>query len=272
MQIEIPNDGGVTSLPADLASQIDTALASAPPAVQRITSQMGTTQAEIIYLDEYLKDNGVSSGVPQEVQPATPGQNIAASAIQLGQSGFVEPAIGGFANAWFMGKVGPIINDFGARINNSQQMAHDMLDLWAQGKINQAQYEEFINGNNDEREQYYKSINSGSGINTPSSVLNQIATGGSLAYGKAGNYEYYCIYGDGLIAIGQPYNGHHDYNIYNYTSNAKTYTRLNYNKGKPNGSLTVNVNQILSQTILFRIVLLILLLHLVILHLMIMNR
>ena len=95
MQIEIPNDGGVTSLPADLASQIDTALESAPVGVKRTVRGMETTQAEIlISLQDYIQNNGLISGDfgPKDATGYA-WQNIAASAQQLQANRISQPAM-----------------------------------------------------------------------------------------------------------------------------------------------------------------------------------
>lgn len=243
MSIEIPNDGGVTTLPSDLAQQIDTAIASAPPSVQRTVSQLSTSQADIVYIDEYLKNNGVPEGAPQEMQPATVGENVASAAQNLQQTGYVEPSIGGMANALLMNKLGSVVNDLGQRMKNNYLLGSDIIDLVKDGKLTTEQAQTILGMSGTEAAAYYKTIANGADINTPQTAMQYLGNTGSTAAGyfNAGNYnkiEY--ILDDGLVAYS--YSGGSQYVIDNPNRTGAHYvTRITY---FTNGSTSTNRDSI----------------------------
>lgn len=230
MSIEIPNDGGVTTLPSDLAQQIDTAIASAPPSVQRTVSQLATSQADIVYIDEYLKNNGVPEGAPQEMQPATVGENVASAAQNLQQTGYVEPSIGGMANALLMNKLGSVVNDLGQRMKNNYLLGSDIINLVKDGKLTTEQAQTILGMTGTEAAAYYKTIANGADINTPQTAMQYLGNTGSTASGyfNAGNYnkiDY--ILEDGLVAYS--YSGGSQYVIDNPNRTGSYYvTRITH--------------------------------------------
>lgn len=243
MQIEIPNDGGVTSLPADLASQIDTALQSAPVGVQRTVADMTTTQADIISLQDYIQNNGTTAGDPlPQMQPATAGQNIAASAQQLQETGSVQPAIGGQAVGAFAG-MAPTVWNWLSSTRNATMYQGELLNLYNDGQITEQQLNDALFRYDNKLLQKYKTANAGVSVNASNTLLSNLYANGSTAIftNSKGQYCYYSFQPGLRWTV---YHGYGDdyIRVYNSTSSSLNYSYYFGERQDLHGSVSVYGN------------------------------
>lgn len=191
MQIEIPNDGGVTSLPPDLASQIDTALETAPLSVQRSLQPFETTAADVAIMNHALTEAGADP-TALNLQPATVGENIAASAQELQNTGNVNPSFGGQAFGALQGIIsGGAQTILGQKIRESVSITKNLSDieyvkgLYDNGQIDETEYTKWMSGKVNTAQ--LKTINTGSNIGIDQTKLNNIIPN-SYYFGVQSNY------------------------------------------------------------------------------------
>lgn len=177
MQIEIPNDGGITTLPSNLAEQIDQALTDAPVGVQRTIADLNTTQADIVQLNDYLQNNGVSASDVPNISPSTVGENIAASAEQLQKTGKVEPSIGGnpVGGGAFSGML-PVVWNYMSNVRNTNLRKAQALSDYANGKITEEQLNDVLYGKGNILEKKNKTIANGYDINTNDNIFDLLGS------------------------------------------------------------------------------------------------